>query len=227
MKTSYTLVSGVITLIALFVTVKTNAAFIIEPNGKASANYVAGTATTISTLAGAGTLLAPGLTLNAASVYGGEPYIYTYIPGVGGNNTIFGIGSILNSAAGLKASGLATAGAGIYNVYHTFPDTANASGQPTLYNLRVNGTSVATKSQDQNFTDVATGVGVGLWELIGQATLYSASDTLTLTVNTTTSAFVGSRTAGVLIDYVAAVPEPSNTVLICVGIGVFLVRRRR
>ena len=206
------------------------AAFIIEPNGKASANYVAGTATTNSTLAGVGTLLAPGLTLNAASVYGGEPYTYTYTPGVDGNNTAFSSATVLNSPAGIFASGLAAGGAGIYKVYHVFPQTTNASGQPTLYQILLNGgttgVTMIKASQDQNVSDGTTGVGTGLWELIGQVSIQDANDVLTLQVNTTTTGFVGARTAGVLIDYVSPIPEPHAASLLGLSGLVLLYRRR-
>ena len=69
------------------------AAVVIEPNGKLMAtNYSAGTATTNSTTAGSGTLLAPGLTFGAASVFGGEPYTYTYTPSTDADNTVFSPG---------------------------------------------------------------------------------------------------------------------------------------
>lgn len=228
MKTFSPLV--IIGAIFLLPTAATKAAFIIEPNGKASASYVAGTATTNSTLAGAGTLLAPGLTFNAPSVYGGEPYTYTYIPGTNGNNTTFSSATVLNSPAGIYASGLLAGVPGVYKVYHVFPQTTNASGQPTLYQLLLNGgtagVTMLKSSQDQNVSNASTGVGTGLWELIGQVTVQNATDTLILTVNTTSTAFVGARTAGVLIDYVAPIPEPGTAALLGLG-GLALLYRRR
>ena len=64
------------------------------------------------------------------------------------------------------------------------------------------------------------------WELIGQATVLDPSNTITLTVNTTTSGFVGARTAGVLFEYVG-VPEPSSATLLGLGALALLARRRR
>lgn len=220
-----------IALVAFHFNPAAQAAFIIEPNGKAAANYSSGTATAPSTTAGSGTLLAPGLTFGAASVYGGEPYTFTYIPVVDGSNTTFSSATVLNSPAGLFASGLVGGAVGTYRIYHVFPQTANATNQPTLYDIMVNGGSTGVtmlkSSQDQNVQDAPNGVGTGLWELIGEATITDASDTITFTANTVVSSGVGVRTAGVLIDYIGVVPEPSSAVLLGLGVMALAGRRRR
>ncbi len=227
---------GAIASVGLLSIATTDAAVIIEPNGKLLANFSAGTTASNSTLAGVGTLLAPGLTPGAASVFGGEPYTYTYTPSTDLDNTVFSVGGTLNSNAGLFASGLTGGAAGFYNIYHAFPETTNAGGQPTLYDVQVNGSSSGVtmflSSQDQNVSDNTTGqsdgVGIGLWELIGQATVLNASDTITMTVDKTSGpSFVGSRTAGVLIEYAGVIPEPSRALLSLLGVGAVLVRRRR
>jgi len=200
------------------------AAFIVEPNGKASANFNNGTAASESPTAGSGTLSAPGLTEGAASVFGGTPYTYTYTPGTDGDNTVFANGQPLNSAAGLSSTGLAGGVTGTYNIYHVFPQSSNTSGQPTIYEIDVNGDVVATDSQDQNVADLATGTGIGLWRLIGQATVDELTDTITVTITTETPGFVGARTAGVLFE---PVPEPTTAAMLGLGGLAALVRRRR
>ena len=201
-------------------------AFIIEPNGKAMANYSAGTGTGNSTTAGSGTLLAPGLTPGAASVFGGEPYTYTYTPAADADNTVFSAGAILNSNAGLTASGVTGGGAGVYNVYLTYPQSANNSGQPTLYDVNADGIagSELSGSRDQNILDIPNGLGVGLWELLGQITVTNASQAITFTIDTTTAGFVGARTAGVMFE---PVPEPATLGLLGLGALAMLGRKRR
>ena len=192
-----------------------NAAFIIEPNGLASANYSAANATGNSTTAGSGTLMALGLTPGAASVFGGEPYTYTYTPGVDGDNTVFSGGEILNSAAGLSASGIPAGSAGIYNVYLTYPQSANQGGQPAIYDIDVNGdmTPDVSSSYDQNIASLATGLGIGLWEQVGQITVTDVNQPMTLTISpSTTPNFVGIRTAGVMFEPVPEPAEPNTAV---------------
>lgn len=203
------------------------AAFIIEPNGKASANYSAANGTSNSTTAGSGTLLAPGLTFGAASVFGGEDYTYTYTPGADIDNTVFGNGQPLNSNAGLSASGLTGGGAGLYNVYLTYPQSANQNGMPAIYNIDVDGDAITdvTNSYDQNIASLVTGLGIGLWELVGQISVTDVNQVITLTITTgTPPGFVGVRTAGVLFE---AVPEPATLGLMGLGGLAMLSRKRR
>jgi len=218
------------TLLGLFSTgMVVDAAVIIEPNGKAFANFNAVNVTGNSTTAGEPTLSAPGLTPMTASVFGGEPYTYTYTPTALPDNTAFGAGTVLNSEGGLLATGLMGGTAGFYNVYHAFPQTSNATGQPTRYELLVNGFSVAAPLiRDQNISDLTNGFGIGKWELLGQVAVFNASDTITLTIDpTTTPTFTGIRTAGALFEYTGPIPEPSTAILLCAGAAVLVGRRRR
>lgn len=223
-------------LVALLASLPVQAAFIIQPNGLAASNYSAGTTATNSTLAGDTLLQAPGLTPGVASLFGGEPYTYTYTPGTDGNNiTTWTSGTVLNGAGGLNASGLLAGSAGFYNIYHVFPQTTNANGQPTLYQIFRNGgttgvtTLIASQNQNVNDTNASTsGVGIGLWERIGQVAITDPSQTITVTVDATTSGtFVGARTAGVLFDYAGPIPEPSSIAMLGLGGLAFAMRRIR
>jgi hypothetical protein len=207
------------------------AAFVIEPNGKASTNFSAENATGNSTAAGSGSLAAPGLTDGAASVFGGEPYTYTYTPASDGDNTNFNSGGTLNSFAGLEASGLEAGGAGLYNVYRTYPQSGNNTDQPTTYDVDVldDGTIEATDSYDQNTASLNTGLGIGLWELIGTVEITDPSSPVTVNISTDVAfggspGFVGARTAGVMFE---PVPEPTSAMLLAAGSGLMLVSRRR
>ncbi len=202
-------------------------AFMIEPNGKASGNFFATNGTGSSTAAGAGTLAAPGLTSGAASVFGGADYIYTYTPSADIDNTVFGVGQPLNSNAGLAATGATGGTAGVYNVYLTYPQSANNGGMPAIYNIDVDGDSITdvTNSYDQNVASLVTGLGIGLWELVGQITITDASQPVTLTITpSTTPDFVGVRTAGVVFEIV---PEPATLGLMGLGGLAMLSRKRR
>ncbi len=211
---------------AMFTATTANAAFIVEPNGKASANFAAANTASNSTTAGSATLAAPGLTAGVASVFGGEDYTYTYTPAVDGDNTVFSTGAVLNTAAGLNASGLTAGGAGVYNVYLTYPQSSNQNGMPAIYNVDVDGDGIVdlTSSYDQNVADLNTGLGIGLWELVGQITVTDPSQAITLTITTgTTPGWVGVRTAGVMFE--PAVPEPASLALLGLG-GLAMLRRR-
>ncbi|MEM9185835.1 MAG: hypothetical protein AAGB00_04990 [Planctomycetota bacterium] len=220
--------------IAVFVCVLTGlapaeAAFIIEPNGKANDRFLAPVGINgTSTLAGAGTLAAFGLTPDAPSVFGGAEYRYTYTPGVDGDNTAFAAGDRRNSFATFIASGLPANFNGRYRVFRAHPQTDNVSGGPVTYEVQVNGATQLTQVVDQNLVDISTGLStganIGLWELIGEVTVADPSDTITVVQTATNPSFVSMRTAGVLFE---SIPEPASCLLIAGVFGPGLIARPR
>ncbi len=203
--------------------------FIIEPNGLASGNFFATNGTGSSTQAGEPTLMAIGLTNGVASVFGGEPYIYTYTPSTDTDNMAFTAGTVFNSAAGLSSSGMTGGAAGAYNVYLTYPQSGNNTDMPALYDVDVDGDGTAdlSSSYNQNVADLTTGMGIGLWELVGQINVTDPAQAITLTISPSNlpAGFVGVRTAGVMFE---AVPEPASASLLALaGFGIAVLARRK
>jgi len=211
-----------------------DAAFIIEPNGKASGNFSADNTTVDGVTAGDAILGAPGLTPGVASVFSGEPYTYTYTPAVDGDNTEFAPGATLNGFTNppLQSSGLEAGGAATYNVFFTHAQSQNQTDQPTDYEVDVgdDGTIDVSRSVDQNVVNLDTGQGIGFWERIGQVEITDPSQPVTVNVDTQEPAFdgspgfVGARTAGVMFE---PVPEPASVALLAAGGGLALLPRRR
>lgn len=199
------------------------ASFIVEPNGVGSGNFAFGGDTTTASNSVAST--APG-TSGAASIFGGDgvalpdTYLYTYTPGVDGDNVSIPVNTVLNNADGEIAAGLTAGGTGTYKVYATWPFTSNVSGGPTRYTLNDGGSDLFTIDLDQN----GGGGGIGNeWYLLGTATL-DASTTYTLTQEVTVSnSFVSMRSGGVLFELV---PEPSTALLALLGAVAVVARRK-
>lgn len=197
-----------------------------------------GNTTTAST-----SVASPAIGLSGAdSIFGGDApsggttpdpdtYVYTYTPGVDGDNDdgLIPAGGQLN-ASGDFASGLAAGGAGAYAFYAAWPATTNVSNIPTNYVLNDGTSDVAMVSFDQNGND-------GTWVKLFDAVL-DPSLTYTLTQTNTpafvdgggfnpdafNNGFVSMRASALFID---KIPEPTSVVLAALGmIGLGAARRR-
>ncbi len=167
--------------------------------------------------------------------YGGngtaDEYTFTYTPSVDGDNYTFAAGTLYNSLGAnpdLVSSGLAGGTAGVYNVYQIHPANPSVTGGPTLYQIFVNGGLKASQSVDQTLVNLATGQGVGRWELIGSVAVPNATDVVTVTMTPTLDpdAFVSMRASGIMFEYVSPIPEPHAALLLGLG-GLALLQRRR
>lgn len=156
-----------------------------------------------------------------------DQYTFTYTPATDTDNVSFTPGTIYNLQQGLSSSGLDAGAAGFYNVYRLHPETANVSGGPTLYEVFVGGGLQASESIDQNFDDLATGVGVGRWERIGSVAVPDATDTLTVTMTATNATFTSMRASGIMFEYAGPIPEPGCLTLAALGLATLTRRRRR
>lgn len=245
---AHRITSGALFAAALFSTAAfSDAAFIIEASdaptyGAGHFTYTGAGGTTASfSTTSAGNLPA---TTDAVSTfftlrhaYGGngtaDQYTFTYTPSVDANNITFAAGTLYNSLGAnpdLVSSGLAGGAAGIYNVYQIHPANPGVTaGNSTIYDVLVNGSLAITQTINQNLVDLASGKGVGRWELIGSVSLLNATDTVQVAMTPTPNAagFVSMRASGIMFEYVAPIPEPGSVVLLCLGAMAFCGRRRR
>jgi hypothetical protein len=192
-----------------------------------SGNFAFGNDTTLASSSVAATTV--GLT-GGDSIFGGDgtlfpdTYLYSYAPGVDGDNAIFAAGTALNGD-GDTASGATAGDSGQYRVYATWPFTTNVGGGPTTYTLVDDlATTLFSVDIDQN----GGGAGAGdEWIFLGQAAL-DDSRSYTLLQQAGINSFVSMRAAGVLFDLVdQEVPEPSAVALLALGLGGLVWRRRR
>jgi hypothetical protein len=234
------IVAVTFTCLALATAQMASAAFIIEVDTDGlddgilafSPNFSFGGDTTTASQSGAST--AVGLT-GGDSIFGGngmnssDTYVFSYEPGVDGDNEAFAAGTPLNND-GDVASGLAAGGTGLYNVYVTWPITDNisAGSEPTNFRLTDGTSDLFTSSYDPNGGDGAnTGVSTGNeWIFVGSAVLDAGTE-YQLIQTSSANGFVSMRSSGAMFDL--QVPEPSTIVLGCLAFcgGAALIRRRR
>ena len=211
----------------MFTATTANAAFIVEPNGKASANFAAANTASNSTTAGSATTRRSRPDRRRClGLRWRRLHLHLHPRPLTATTPSSPPAPSFNTAAGLNASGLTAGGACVYNVYLTYPQSSNQNGMPAIYNVDVDGDGIVdlTSSYDQNVADLNTGLGIGLWELVGQITVTDPSQAITLTITTgTTPGWVGVRTAGVMFE--PAVPEPASLALLGLG-GLAMLRRR-
>lgn len=158
------------------------------------------------------------------SLFGGngvnspDTYVYSYTPGTDGDNVSLLAGTALN-ANGDQASGEVAGGSGLYNIYATYPASANVSGGLVTFNLVAGATTLFSVQIDQ----VTSGSNLGngnQWVFLGSAAL-DAATTYELQQIAGSNTFVSMRASGVLFDaQVSAVPEPSMAVVLgMAGVG--------
>jgi hypothetical protein len=214
---------------ALLLSAPVSAAYLIEidtdglDDGPVAYNshFSFGGDTTTASSSVAGTAF--GLT-GGDSIFGGDgvsfgdTYLYGYDPSVDADNLALAAGQALGG--GNLATGIVGGGAGFYNVYATWPTTANVSGGDTSYSAATAGDAFAT-SIDQN--------SVGdEWVFLG--TIAYTSGGITVTQTAGVNSFVSMRASGVLFERAAApprVPEPSTLLLFGAGIAGIWLRRRK
>lgn len=155
-------------------------------------------------------------TNGADSIFGGDgnvdpdTYVYTYDPSVEGDNLVVPAGTDLGD--GVLASGLAAGGAGVYNVFATWPLSSNINPAGANFDVSTAGDAFTVSDLDQN------GQG-NAWILLGQINYTSGPITVTQTANV--NSFVSMRAYGLLFE-----PIPEPTTLSLLGLAGLLIRRR-
>ncbi len=206
-----------------------HAAFLIEPPvglGIGSSNFSFGGDTTSYRLSGSKSYALGLYTPN--SIYGGdgvnEPdtYLYSYTPGVDGDNRPITQGLAMNDD-GDTSSGMSAGESGTYKVYATWPQSTNVDGGPTLYELDGPYGTLFSVTVDQNedagYQQHLTPGGDGNmngneWYCLGTVTL-DASETYVLKQQPTQgNTYVSMRSDGVLFDLV---PEPTSAAVLIPG----------
>lgn len=157
------------------------------------------------------------------SIFGGngslmpDTYLYTYNPGVDGDNLALAEGTDLGG--GNFSTGIAAGGAGRYRVYAGWPVTSNVSGGLVTYDVTTAGDSFSVMI-DQNTPNAVPNTAAD-WVLLGEIDFTSGSiDVAQMSGNNT---FVSMRAYGLLFE---PVPAPSGLAVIGVA-GLFGARRRR
>lgn len=211
-----------------------------------SPNFMLGPDMTITSITNFGQNSAPGLAGGNPRFGGDAPsggptptpdrYIYTYTPGVDGDNddaTVIGPGGVALNDDGQFSSGLQSGGAGLYNVYAAWTrNSGNISNVPTNYVLNDGTSDILSNSFDQNDDELE-----GDWVLVGTVML-DPSKTYTLTQSNTpafvagvpgfsddayNNGFVSMYASGVLFD---KVPEPASAALVVLGLTALCMRRK-
>ena len=165
-----------------------------------------------------------------------DTYVFSYDMTADGDNLALAPGTLLNNdgpAFRDTASGAAAGGAGLYNVWTTWPATNNVSGGPTQYQLLNPAnvplfTFVLDQNNIQGQLNTATPpvfTAGGEWIYLGTAPLDGASTYRVVQSVTLANSFVSMRAEGVLFE--PAVPEPASCALAGLGALGLLVSRRR
>jgi hypothetical protein len=225
-RTTTVLAAGVFALVLL--AANASASYILEidtdgtDDGVLTYNSLFGFGGDTTTASQSAPSVAFGMT-GGDSIFGGDgvnspdTYVYSYDPGVDGDNLALAPGQDLGN--GNFASGAVAGGPGLYNIYATWPFTTNVSGGLTNYEISTFGVPNVNVSLDQNNLGDS-------WILLGQ--IQYTTGAIQVTQTSTSNTFVSMRAAGLLFepDSDAAVPEPSTVLLVGAGLGLLLLRRR-
>jgi hypothetical protein len=198
----------------LIVCVNVQAVFMVETHetGRGFSNF-AGTPRYSATAGGAPGLLAKSTAYGNLNAFP-DVYTFSYTPGTDADNWSppqyewFG--------NGVTSSGLAGGESGYYSVFITWPESANI---PSLCDITAeyDGGSVILTGVDMNTGGTGTPGANAAWLRIAENVPLMAGNTYTVTQSAQQDAWTSMRSAGVMWEYIAPIPEPATALIFAAG----------